>query len=332
MSISRQLKHWFVPHKGNRHHPHILRPRGLSLVAVLVLGLQLGFNLSVSGHAEVLGYATDISAPSIISLTNQQRAAAGLGALRENSRLDQAAYNNAQYMFAHDYWAHVAPDGTTPWYFVTQAGYAYATAGQNLAKDFSTSSAVVNAWMNSPEHRANILNGGYVDTGVAVVNGILQGEQTTLVVAFYASPVQTAAPAAASRPASPAQAAPAATPVPAPAPTPATPVSSPSPSPAARPTVQGLSTQPVNSGPVPAATPIGWTLAAARGLGWGRGATLVLLLILLALYAWHFLVLRRIHPRHTRYLPVYHRYPFAQMSAVLTIIVLVAAGAQGVIR
>ena len=328
--VKRNLKHWLLPHKGNQHHPHILRPRGLAVVAAMVLGVQLLFNLSVSGHPEVLGYATDISPSQIIGLTNQQRNASGLGSLREDSRLDSAAYNKAQYMFSHNYWAHTAPDGTTPWYFIRQAGYAYATAGENLAKDFSTSSAVVSAWMNSSEHRANILNSGYVDTGVAVVNGTLLGEQTTLVVAFYASPAAQAAPVAkaAAPPPAVTKPAPTTTPVaatPAPTPLPATP------SPSVLPQVAGLSTVPVVAVSPPAQTPLEWTLSAAHNLGWGRGASLLILFFLLALYGTHFWVIRRVHPRHTKHLALYNKYPVAQASALL-VLIAITVGNHGLIR
>jgi hypothetical protein len=96
-------------------------------------------------------------------------------------------------MFSKDYWAHYAPDGsTTPWEFILGSGYVYKFAGENLAKDFNTSVAVVEAWMASPSHRANLVSGNYVNIGIAVVNGVLLGEETTLVVQMFASPQATA--------------------------------------------------------------------------------------------------------------------------------------------
>jgi uncharacterized protein YkwD len=189
-----KIKKWLIAGRHNNYHPHLLRPLGLSLVVALLLGVNILQNVTAAHHFQVLGVATNINASDVISITNQQRANNGLAALSYNSRLTQAAQNKAADMFAKNYWAHYAPDGTSPWSFITAAGYSYTTAGENLAKDFDTSSGVVTGWMNSPGHRANILNSSFVDTGVAVMNGTLQGSPTTLVVAFYAAPKAAAAP------------------------------------------------------------------------------------------------------------------------------------------
>jgi len=72
------------------------------------------------------------------------------------------------------------------------AGYNYDSAGENLAKDFTTDSSTVAAWMASPSHRANILNANYQDVGFAVMDSMLNGHPTTLIVALYGSPETTA--------------------------------------------------------------------------------------------------------------------------------------------
>jgi uncharacterized protein YkwD len=182
-----KIKKWLIAGKHNNYHPHLLRPLGLSLVVAALLSVNILQNVTAAHKFQVLGVATNINASDVISLTNQQRTNNGLPALSYNSKLSQAAQNKASDMFAKNYWAHYAPDGTSPWSFITAAGYNYNTAGENLAKDFDTSSGVVTGWMNSPGHRANILNSSFIDTGVAVMNGTLQGSPTTLVVAFYAS-------------------------------------------------------------------------------------------------------------------------------------------------
>jgi len=144
--------------------------------------------------------ALAISPETLINLTNQQRQAAGLQPLNESPALDASATAKAQDMLARDYWAHFAPDGTTPWSFMSQAGYQYRHAGENLAMDFSTDDDVMTGWMNSPTHRANVL-GDYRDVGIAVVQGTLLGEQTTLVVAHYGTPLNESQPAPAASPA-----------------------------------------------------------------------------------------------------------------------------------
>jgi len=132
-----------------------------------------------------LGFASNIFADKIVTDTNAYRQQNGLSQLYLDPELCQAAQKKAEDMFADDYWAHVAPDGTTPWSFITAAGYDYVYAGENLAKDFQKSDAVVLAWMESPTHRQNILNDKFLDIGVAVVNGTLNGYETTLVVQMF---------------------------------------------------------------------------------------------------------------------------------------------------
>ena len=72
-------------------------------------------------------------------------------------------------------------------------------AGENLAKGFHSSAGVVTAWMNSPEHRQNVLDGNYTDVGFAVQTGEFQGKKTTLVVALYGEPTTSAVQASAGR-------------------------------------------------------------------------------------------------------------------------------------
>ena len=214
---------WIVPSKTNKFHPHILRPIGLAIIAVVLVFIPSFYNLTTRGSAGVLSYASNITIGDVHAISNAQRAANGVAGLNLNAQLNQAAAAKASHMFALNYWAHNGPDGTTPWMFISNSGYAYSTAGENLAKNFSTSSGVVTGWMNSPGHRDNMLKAAYTDVGYGVMNGVLLGEETTLVVAMYAAPVNAPAPAPAPTPApAPAPVASAA-PAPKPAPTAAAP-------------------------------------------------------------------------------------------------------------
>jgi len=249
-------------HKRNEHYLKTYWPY-LPLLLVVILGLTLNSFWSTA-HKGVLGYATDMSAGELLQDTNQQRTGNSLGTLSLNNELDQAAQAKANDMVAQDYWSHNNPEGKTPWQFIQDAGYSYQTAGENLAYGFDTSSDTVTAWMNSPEHRANILNTTYVDVGFGIANSEnFQGSgPETIVVAEYASP-EIAAPAStpSSTPAAPASTAstpPSQTPAPA-----STPASTPSPtaSPAqAAPTDTATSTpssseKTATTSPVKAATP-----------------------------------------------------------------------------
>jgi hypothetical protein len=129
--------------------------------------------------------ASTITPTNIIALANEQRAAAGLNTLNNNSKLAAAALAKANDMFEKQYWDHFGPNGETPWQFIRAAGYNYVYAGENLAKGFRTAEGVHEAWMASPTHKANIMSGNYKDIGVAVVEGVLEGQQTILVVQMF---------------------------------------------------------------------------------------------------------------------------------------------------
>ena len=186
------LRHLFTPHYTNNHRARILHPSVLTLLLLLFLFYQVSLNFFLKSTPSVLGYASSINVEKIIELTNQKRAERGLAPLTENSILDDAANKKAADMFANNYWAHTSPTGKEPWAFFKEVGYQYTFAGENLARDFMNSSEVVDAWMNSPSHRDNVVNTNYKEIGVAVVNGTINGSQTTLVVQLFGTPSNSA--------------------------------------------------------------------------------------------------------------------------------------------
>lgn len=329
----KRLHAWFIASKKNRFHPKLLEPFGLVLVALIVAAMPLIYNLTTAGKMQVLGYATDISAGGLDAATNTQRTNNGLAPLRLNSQLNQAATAKANHMFAKNYWAHTAPDGTTPWSFIQSADYSYSTAGENLAKNFLTSSGVVNGWMNSSAHRANILNSGFLDVGYGIVNGILQGQEVTLVVALYGTP--PAPTVAASQP--PAQAAqavaPASTPQPqaAPVETPpqtepvatATPVvAEPTITPATSSEEATLASNDYAPGPNVITVPI----EAYTGLNWAQRASLFIIAALGLLYVMKHTVVWRAQRRGIRQVWL-RSHPLSQATVLgVTVIVTLASG------
>ncbi|MDD3647353.1 MAG: CAP domain-containing protein [Candidatus Dojkabacteria bacterium] len=149
-----------------------------------------------------LVYAADINVSELVNYANAERSARGLNTLSVDSRLVSAAYAKGQDMLEKDYWAHYGPSGESPWMFISQAGYEYVYAGENLAKDFSSSAPIHSAWMASPTHRDNIVNPNYKNIGIASVTGEFQGQETTIVVQMFGSleQSQTVLPAESSLP------------------------------------------------------------------------------------------------------------------------------------
>ncbi|HUN78959.1 MAG TPA: CAP domain-containing protein [Solirubrobacteraceae bacterium] len=113
---------------------------------------------------------------AVLCLIDRERAAAGESPLRPDAKLQRAAQGHSEEMVAQDYFAHVAPDGSTPTDRMRAAGYIPNSrvgyeVGENIAWGtlwLATPQAIVNAWMASPGHRANILDAGYRDTGIGV--------------------------------------------------------------------------------------------------------------------------------------------------------------------
>jgi uncharacterized protein YkwD len=204
-SAKRPARHKKLSGQHHRHNKayHKTYWPYLPMIGILVAGFLLNNSTLFPGRHAVLGYATDMSISALLSGTNTQRINNGESALALNGQLDNAAQAKANDMAARNYWSHNTPDGQTPWTFFTAAGYSYQLAGENLAYGFATSSDTITGWMNSPEHRANILNGGYVDVGFGIVNiPDYQGTgPETLVVAEYGAPAAAAVQAATPTPA-----------------------------------------------------------------------------------------------------------------------------------
>jgi hypothetical protein len=124
----------------------------------------------------------------LVALTNTERSDVKLNELTINPLLEQAASLKANDMATNGYFAHYGPDGTTPWNWIDKTGYKYDLAGENLAIDFTDSDDVSKAWMNSPAHRANILNSRFTEIGIATAKGNYNGHPTTFVVQMFGHP------------------------------------------------------------------------------------------------------------------------------------------------
>lgn len=179
------LHHLFLPHHTNNHRPKVLHNHSLFFVIAALIIFSITINTVQKDHPAVLGISSNISIQELLTITNQKREEKGLSPLVLSPELSQAAAQKANHMFAHNYWAHVAPDGTTPWVFIKNSGYEYLYAGENLARGFTTSPDVVEAWMESPTHRENMLSPNYTDIGFAVSSGSLTGAETVLVVEMF---------------------------------------------------------------------------------------------------------------------------------------------------
>lgn len=129
-----------------------------------------------------------VDTSSLVSLTNQDRAAQGLGSVTINPLLVKAAQAKANDMAAKGYFSHTTPEGYSSWHWFKLVGYSYARAGENLAQGYSTASEVETAWLNSPTHRANVMNPAFTEIGIATAVGTYQGKQVIFVAEMFGTP------------------------------------------------------------------------------------------------------------------------------------------------
>ncbi|MCL2280346.1 CAP domain-containing protein [Candidatus Saccharibacteria bacterium] len=184
--VIRGVESVLIPNSRNNYQPFLIRRYGLLAVVILVLIIQVFFFTIRDGH--ILGDNPSITSSQLLAQTNAERSRNGLTALKLNDELTAAAHAKARNMLDVGYWAHNAPDGTTPWQWMIDAGYDHVDAGENLARGFNTTASIIEAWMDSPEHRANILHASFTDVGFAAIDGTMDGHDVTLVVALYGRP------------------------------------------------------------------------------------------------------------------------------------------------
>lgn len=188
------LHKYFIPGEHNNFAPHSLQKAAIAGMTVLIL---ISFSIAnlqsllwVTSH-----WLVSTVLPAVVTdATNAARADEQLSPLTRSAILDRAAAMKAEDMANKGYFAHWSPDGVSPWYWFSEAGYRYVHAGENLAVHFTDSNAVVEAWLNSPSHRANILNANYTEIGIGTATGSYEGYDTVFVVQLFGAPA--AAPVA----------------------------------------------------------------------------------------------------------------------------------------
>ncbi len=133
--------------------------------------------------------SANLTQDGIIFWTNQHRIKNGFPELKENSELNAAALAKAEDMLDRQYFAHVSPTGEDASILAKSSGYEFIVIGENLAQgNFSGDADLVQAWMDSPGHRENILNSRYQDIGVAATRGRFEGTTTWLAVQIFGLP------------------------------------------------------------------------------------------------------------------------------------------------
>lgn len=192
---SRKIKHKIMPTEENNFHPRMFHAEILALVVITLFAFQ---TLIYSGAIKtILSSLTSISnfasvLPAMLAEeTNQYRDSQHVADLVESPLLSQAATLKAQDMAKRGYFSHIDPDGQKPWKWISEVGYKFTYAGENLAIDFTDSQDVTNAWIASFTHRENLVNPNFKEFGIGVADGVFENKPTTFVVQFFASPTES---------------------------------------------------------------------------------------------------------------------------------------------
>lgn len=189
------MKILFIPCAENDFRPRFLKSKFLLYYVVALVALSIMAAASLVSFPKSVFFA-DVTKNALFALTNQERGDLGLAPLKESIKLNEVAYQKAKDMLDNDYFAHSSPTGITPWHWFKTVGYSYKAAGENLAIGFIDSGEVVDAWIESPSHRANLLSPNFQEIGIAVLTGEFNGQETTLVVQSFGSPAGIASPIA----------------------------------------------------------------------------------------------------------------------------------------
>lgn len=182
------LKNHFIPHEKNDFKPDFLEKASMGVMLVLVLLSFAIANIQALVWIDSDWMVSTILPAVIVDLTNEERGGDSLSRLSRSDVLDAAAKLKAQDMAKNGYFAHYSPTGVSPWFWFDEVSYNFIHAGENLAVHFTDSGDVVDAWMNSPTHRANIMNGNFTEIGVGTAKGTYEGEPTVFVVQLFGTP------------------------------------------------------------------------------------------------------------------------------------------------
>jgi uncharacterized protein YkwD len=157
-------------------------------ILTFVVASSLNWSAITIHAPQVKADSIDLSAMTtqdIIDLTNRARLADGESYLRENTYLDHLAQARIEDLMEHDNFSHIDSHGEHSYQEVDTSIYPYKDFGENLAVLFTSAVTEQQAWMNSPEHVANILNPRYMDIGVGIVQGDYEGYPTTWVAVEF---------------------------------------------------------------------------------------------------------------------------------------------------
>ncbi|HRH23571.1 MAG TPA: CAP domain-containing protein [Candidatus Magasanikbacteria bacterium] len=189
--MSAGLKHFFIPHEGNNYHPHALHHARIffyGFFGVVVKMIVVLTALLLPAQAYVVPEVLVAQDERVIDLTNEIRAREGIPLLEYSERLAQSSLHKALDMTEQQYFEHVSPQGKRLRDFLKDVGYAYSIAGENLAVGFSSPESMVEAWVESPTHYANLIDPDFNDIGIGSSVGMYGNNIAVYVAQHFGHP------------------------------------------------------------------------------------------------------------------------------------------------
>ncbi len=189
--MKEHLRRYFIPHEGNNFYPHFLHSKRTAFYSLLMLAIKavvVVFVILLPAEAFLLPDVLKEQQDKIITYTNDVRRQKGLTELTDISTLTVSADTRAKDMADNNYFSHKGPNNHTLAYFLKQSGYSYRVAGENLAMGFSDAQSVVNAWIKSPTHYANLIDSDYTQIGVGIEAGYYNDQPTVFVAQHFGDP------------------------------------------------------------------------------------------------------------------------------------------------
>ena len=173
--VSKGDTFWFIAKRYGLNYQELMRlnpsvnPWNMQVGSIIRLKSQSSYNTTTSTSVSVGSLSLSSYEKQVVDLVNQERASAGLSALKINAELSRVARYKSQDMHDKRYFDHNSPTYGSPFTMMRNFGITYRSAGENIAYGQRTPQEVVNAWMNSSGHRANILNSSFTEIGVGYV-------------------------------------------------------------------------------------------------------------------------------------------------------------------
>ncbi len=196
------LKHFFIPHEENNYHPHALhhgRVLFYGFLGIAVKMIVVVTALLLPAQAYVVPEVLVAQQERVIELTNEIRLREGVALLEYAEPLAESSWNKAVDMTELGYFEHINPEGKRLRDFLKEVGYQYSVAGENLAVGFSSPEAMVEAWVESPTHFANLIDPDFKDIGIGSSVGMYGDNVAVYVAQHFGQPSDQLAIASDSR-------------------------------------------------------------------------------------------------------------------------------------